>query len=255
MMDRQRLDALSRALGEPVTRKRFFELLSAGGASAFAAIWGKDLSAAKHGNRKKGKRRRERKKDARRQERSQQGTSGVSPTQPLQTNTCPENRKQAICHCPEGLGGAQCRIICVATSAGHENDPFDCLCVGSAAGVPTCEPGRCPAVTGDNTGCGGPTIYAGACTTNADCPFGSIPGSICDTKTRRCVRATCEGRCKDHETCTARGGDCVCLGLSEKSSGGCGQCIEDALPANSRDECCSGDFCQFDRICGLCVPG
>jgi hypothetical protein len=254
-MDSRRVDALSSALGNSVTRKRFFALLSAGGASAIAAIWDRDFSSAKHGSRKKGRRRKARAKGTRRQEGSQQVTSGGSPTHRLETNTCPGDRKQAICHCPEGLGGAQCRITCVATSAGHENDPFDCLCAGSAAGVPACGPERCPAVISDNAHCGGPTIYAGACTTNADCPFSSIPGSICDTETRRCVRATCEGRCEHQETCTARGGDCVCLGLSEESSGRCGQCIQDALPANSRDECCSGDFCQSDRICGLCVPG
>jgi hypothetical protein len=220
IMDGRRVDALSRAFGMSVTRKRFLALLPAGGASAIAAIWDRDLSSAKHGGRKKGRRAKAREKGTRRQGAGQQVTSGVSPVQPLETNTCPEARKHAICHCPADLGGAQCRITCVAPSAGHENDPFDCLCAGSAAGVSACGPERCPAVISDNAGCGGPTTYAGSCTTNADCPFSSIPGSICDTETRQCV-----------------------------------QCIRDALPANSRDECCSGDFCQFDKICGLCVPG
>jgi hypothetical protein len=254
-MDSRRVDALSSALGKSVTRKRFFALLSAGGASAIAAIWDRDFSSAKHGGQKKGKRKKARAKGTRRQKGSQQVTSGGSLTQPLETNTCPGDRKQAICHCPEGRGGAQCRITCVATSAGHENDPFDCLCAGSAAGVPACAPERCPAVISDNAHCGGPTTFAGSCTTTGDCPFSSIPGSSCDTETRRCVPATCNGSCHSQEMCTGRVGDCVCLGLSEESSGRCGQCILDALPANSRDECCSGDFCQFDRICGLCVPG
>jgi hypothetical protein len=178
-MDGRRVDALSRAFGESVTRKRFLALLPAGGASAIAAIWGRDLSAAKHSSRKKGTRRKESKKGTRRQQESQQST----------------------------------------------------------------------------TGCGGPTTYRGSCTTNADCSFSSIPGSICDAETRQCVQSTCKGSCQNHEMCSARAGDCVCLGLSEESSGMCGQCIQDALPANSRDECCSGDFCQFDKICGLCVPG
>jgi hypothetical protein len=254
-MDHQRLEALSRALGTPVTRKRIFALLSAGGTSAIVAFWDRDLSTAKHGSRRKRKRSKESRKGTRRQEGRQQVTNGGSPTQPLETNTCPGDRKHAICHCPEGLGGAQCQITCVATSAGHEHDPFDCLCAGSAAGVPACGPERCPAVISANAHCGGPTTYAGTCSTNADCPFSSIPGSICDTETRQCVRATCKGSCHSQEMCTGRAGDCVCLGLSEESSGTCGQCIQDALPANSQEECCSGDFCQFDRICGLCVPG
>jgi len=220
IMDGRRVDALPRAFGMSVTRKRFLALLPAGGASAIAGIWDRDLSSAKHGGRKKGKRAKARVKGTRRQGADQQVTSGVSPVQPLETNTCPEARKHAICHCPAGLGGAQCQITCVATSAGHENHPFDCLCAGSAAGVSACGPERCPAVISDNAGCGGPTTYAGTCKADADCPFSSIPGSICDTETRQCV-----------------------------------QCIQDALPANSRDECCSGDFCQFDKICGLCVPG
>jgi hypothetical protein len=254
-MDRQRFEALSRTLGKSVTRKRFFELLSAGGVSAIAAIWSKDHSTAKHGSRKKGKRRKESKKGTRRQEGSQQVTSGDSPAQPLGTNTCPGDRRHAICHCPEGLGGAQCQITCIATGAGHEIDPFDCLCAGSSAGVLACAPERCPAVITANARCGGPTTYAGSCTTTHDCPFRSIPGSICDTETRQCVRPTCNGSCDSQEKCAGRAGDCVCLGLSEERSGTCGQCIRDALPANSRDECCSGDFCEFDRICGLCVPG
>ena len=184
-MDRHRVAALSSVLGKSVTRKRFFEGLSAGGALAMAAIWGNDLSSAKPGNRKKGKRSKESKKGKRR----------------------------------------------------------------SAA------PERCPAVICADASCVGPTTYAGTCTTNADCPFSSIPGSICDTETRRCVRATCNGSCDSQEMCIARARDCVCLGLSEESPGKCGQCIQDALPANSQDECCSGDFCQFDKICGLCVLG
>jgi hypothetical protein len=253
-MDGRRVDALSRALGESVTRKRFFALLSAGGISAIAAIWSKDQSTAKPGSRKKGKRRKESKKGTRRREESQQLSSGDSPTQQVETNTCPGDSQHAICHCPQGLGGAQCQIICVATGAGHENDAFDCRCAGSVAGVPACAPGRCPAVISANAACGGPPSYAGTCATNADCPFSSIPGSICDTETRQCVRSTCKGACHSQETCTGKAGDCACLGLSEEGPGTCGQCIEDALPANSRDECCSGDFCEFDRICGLCVP-
>ena len=255
IMDGRRVDALSRALGKIVTRKRFLALLSAGGASAIAAIWDRDLSSAKHGGRKKGKRGRGRVTGTRRHKGSQQVTSGGSRTRPFETNTCPGDRKQAICHCPKGLGGGQCQITCVATGTGHEHHPFDCLCAGSAAGVPACAPGRCPAVIGANASCGGPTTYPGSCTTNADCAFSSIPGSICDIETRQCVRSTCKGSCHSQEMCTARAGVCVCLGLSEERSGTCGQCIQDALPANSRDECCSGDFCEFDRICGLCLSG
>jgi hypothetical protein len=254
-MDGRRVDALSRALGESVTRKRFVALLSAGGVSAIAAIRGQDLSTAKHGGRKQGKRRKERKKGTRRQEGSEQISSGGSPAQPLETNTCPGDRTQAICHCPKGLGGAQCHITCVAAGAGHENDSFDCLCAGSAVGVPACAPERCPAVIAADASCGGPATYAGTCTTTADCPFSSIPGSICDSETRQCVRPTCNGSCRSQEMCRGGAGDCVCLGLSEEAPGRCGRCIQDALPANSRDECCSGDFCEFDRICGLCVPG
>jgi hypothetical protein len=65
-MDHQRLEALSRALGTSVARKRFFALSSAGGVSALAAIWSKDLSTAKRGSRKKRKRRTESKKSTRR---------------------------------------------------------------------------------------------------------------------------------------------------------------------------------------------
>src|SRR5215213_11793608 len=75
-MDRHRVAALSGVLGKSVTRKRFFEGLSAGGALVIAAIWGQDLSVAKDGSRKKGKRRKENRKGTRRPEGSQQATNG-----------------------------------------------------------------------------------------------------------------------------------------------------------------------------------
>jgi hypothetical protein len=199
------------------------------GAARLAATAGVNSSAAK--KRKRGKKRRRR-----------------------NANTCPEDRKNAVCHCPYGLGGVGCRILCVGTGGGHENDPFDCMCAGSIQGVPACDPGsgRCPQDPERLESCGGPTTCAGTCTKAGDCPFNSVPGCTCNTATAQChlPPVTCSGACAAQATCTVLGPGCVCRTVP----GNCGACVPDGSPAGGPTECCSGQFCPTAGLCGQCVP-
>src|SRR5215218_4711996 len=176
-----------------MTRQRFFQLLAGLGAARLAATAGVEVSASK--------KRRRRHRNA----------------------GCPEDRKNEVCHCPPGLGGAGCRVLCVGTGGGHDNDPFDCMCAGSIHGVPDCEPGsgRCPPGGNDRgESCGGPTTCTGTCTTTGDCAFISVPGCTCNAATGQCE----------------------------------GPCIEDGQPASAPTQCCSGQLCPTDNICGACLP-
>jgi hypothetical protein len=98
----------------------------------------------------------------------------------------------------------------------------------------------------------------------------------CDALTGQCVYKTCaeagqccndQGVCEecppeicpalpctDQPTCTVHDPTCVCLGLTGQTSGVCGTCITDGKPADSAAECCSGDFCATQGLCGLCPP-
>jgi hypothetical protein len=67
------------------------------------------------------------------------------------------------------------------------------------------------------------------------------------------VPVTCAGPCTDQATCIVRGGNqCVCLGLGGPNPATCGQCIPDASPTNRPEECCSGQYCLREQLCGPC---
>jgi hypothetical protein len=231
-LDANDFDDLSRVLGGSITRKGIFKLLAVLSASGLTVFTGVDLSAAQKRNRDKKRRRRNR--DS--------------------ANTCPLDKKNAVCHCPEGLGGAQCKVNCVGTGGGHTNDTFDCMCAGSIKGVPDCDPtsGRCPEDFDKNVPCGGPTTCGGTCTKNGDCPFNSVPGCTCNLATGQCELppVTCPGPCATQETCTVKGAGCICRTLD----GICGDCLTDGEPAGGADECCSGQYCALQDVCGPCTP-
>jgi hypothetical protein len=184
-----------------------------------------------------------------------------------------------VCHCPEGLGGAECFTICVGTGGGHENHKFDCVCSGSIQGVPDCAPGRCPQKRKEDTPCGGPTTCDATCAQTSDCPFGSVPGCTCNTATNRCeTTPTCSGQpCQGNEQCPTLE-NCVCNRLQGQASGTCGtpqtcggkcansgDCLAVAncvcnKPKRRRGksggkdgtcgaETCSGQSCQDDAVC------
>jgi hypothetical protein len=267
-MDSSAFDALSRRLGASLTRQGLLRVVLSLSVSGLAGLAGRDLSSAKNNNNHNHNRRRRRNK----------------------ANNCPEDKKNAVCHCPPGLGGAACKINCVGTGGGHDNDPFDCMCTGRIKGVPDCEPGsgRCPEDLDDNEPCGGPTTCAGSCTRDGECPFGSVLGCRCNLASGQCeIPVTCTGACATQEVCTAKGPGCGCNKLQGQLVGTCGApqtcpatctsdancpampnclcqtlvamcggCIPDGGDAGREEECCSGQYCAIETParCGPCTP-
>jgi hypothetical protein len=231
-MDGRRFDELSKLLGTKLTRSRFFNVLSALGMSGLTlsadAVLGRSeirklkKKGGNAGNHKKRKRRNRR-------------------------NDCPENRKNAVCHCPPGLGGRTCFVICVGTGGGHDNDEFDCMCSGKIPGVPDCVPGRCPADFPDTRGCD-------VCIPDGSAAAGTCCSGTSCAATGLCGACTCASTCAVQSQCTGLGvANCRCRTLDSQ----CGPCIPDGDAAGSGAECCSGEFCPgAPGVCGSCAcPG
>jgi hypothetical protein len=103
--------------------------------------------------------------------------------------------------------------------------------------------GQCVADCGTCQVCDGQTDTCQSCTEAGLC---CNEAGVCG----ECPPVECAGFCDNQETCNAFGQNCVCRTLDEE----CGACIEDNQPAGSAAECCSGDFCRRDGVCGLCPP-
>jgi hypothetical protein len=176
-----------------------------------------------------------------------------------ETNVCPS---LANCQCVQGectTVTPTCDPACgICTTCNEATDQCDyvgdnnpgpgCLtgdcCNDAPGGVIECCTGAevCTAGIGCCIPDGQPAGGAAECCSNTYCEADGICGE--------CPPAECLGFCDNQETCTAIGANCVCRTLDEV----CGACIPDGQPAGSVEECCSGDFCPKNGLCGLCPP-
>jgi hypothetical protein len=77
----------------------------------------------------------------------------------------------------------------------------------------------------------------------------------CECAQGTCTEVTpiCPGTCSAGDP-ACPGEDGVCLGIGKVQQPTRGLCIDDREPANNAGECCSGDFCPHNGLCGLCPP-
>jgi len=94
----------------------------------------------------------------------------------------------------------------------------------------------------------GTLLLAPACLLCPDVADCECVQGICTEITPICP-ATCSAGDRN-----CPGEDCVCLGIGELEQPTCGLCIPDNQPAINAGECCSGDFCSKNGLCGLCPP-
>ncbi len=279
-MDADRFDALSRTLGQAISRQRLLRRLAGVSAAALAALNGIDGTWA--ARKKRGKKRKRR------------------------TFCAPDSQKKiALCHCPPG-NPENAHVICVDASScgGHGNDlPCDCICGKAPAGCvdhegqpfPRCDPGRCrrdgTCAPGGapRTTCQGPcNIGNFPCPTDAaancrcqlrasglvgacvDCPPQRICGLACCSEGLICCDGTCVDPatlcggvcgnvCAAEETCC--GAQCVptadlcpdctslCSGAAVCCGGGCSTSVACCLNAQCHQVCqtgvCTNGTCTF----------
>jgi hypothetical protein len=290
-MDDKRFDELSRRLAAPLTRGGFFKTLSALGGSALAAITGLDLAEAKKGNGggkkgkgggkkggKKGKKGHGKKGQNHGQQAGQdnQLSANADNIAPRCANA-PAGELPPGCECPDDASCASnncCGGNCCSTAGACETDGPNEVCPGCATGP------------GEKLAEGCPCDGNGNCESNVCCPHAQAsPGvccatnGTCDLTSETCVASTCDPACGtctvcNEETdecefvgdgnsgpnclapdeCCDESGEIECCTGAEVCTTGIGCCIPDGQPANNADECCTGNFCAEDGICGDCPP-
>src|SRR4051812_36187048 len=116
--------------------------------------------------------------------------------------TCQQENKDAVCHCPPGLGGAHCRILCVE-GTGHDDHPYDCICGNNDPNNPRPLPpcADCPVNPQPLDPCQPILICGGRCEpTIPQCP--NLPGCVCNSLTGLCdAPVTCTGACANDGQC------------------------------------------------------
>src|SRR4051812_21492561 len=227
-MDDRVFDDLARAIGRSVTRKTVIKLLGRLSVSGFTSLAGTGGIEAKKHHKHKHKHK-----------------------QPKEGLTCQEKHKDAVCHCPNGLHGSDCRIQC-EDGLGHKNDPYDCLCFDANPNLPRPLPlcDVCPPILAAPARC--VPNCSGSCQT-LPCP--NQPH--CDCVAGQCV-STCSGNCSDSAPCPTNVADCVCNRFQGATSGTCGAPLTCDRVCISNAECPALANCVCNRkqgqdlgLCGL----
>jgi hypothetical protein len=166
------------------------------------------------------------------------GTCGQCIANGQSAGSADECCTNTYCEATGKCGPCTCAGICAEQEDCSSLGVEGCVCLGLSEGPD----GACGPCIPD----GAPAGSAAECCSGDYCPDEGVCG--------HCPPVICEGSCSGPEDCSDKGSDCICVGATNEISGTCQRCVPDGQPADSAAECCSGDFCAAQGLCGLCPP-